>query len=128
MNFRSTSRQSGISLVGLLFVLAVLGVIGVFALKITPTVIEFMAVKKAIVAAKAAGTTPIEIRSSFDRQANTGYIDSVSSKDLELTKDGDQIEVSVAYQKKIPLVGPASLLLEYEATTASGPVQKKPVR
>ena len=128
MKFGSTSRQSGISLVGLLFVLAVLGVIGVFALKVTPTVIEFIAVKKAIVAAKAAGTTPTEIRSSFDRQANTGYIDSVSSKDLELTKDGDQIEVSVAYQKKIPLVGPASLLLEYEATTAPATLQKKPAR
>lgn len=128
MKSGSTSRQGGISLVGLLFVLGVLGVIGVFALKVTPTVIEFMAVKKAIAAAKAGGTTPVEIKRSFDRQANTGYIDSVSSKDLELSKDGDQIEVSVAYQKKIPLAGPVSLLIDYEASTSPVPVQKPPAR
>jgi hypothetical protein len=28
------------------------------------------------------------------------------------------VEVSFAYQKKIPLVGPASLLIDYEGSTA----------
>lgn len=100
MNKNTRPKQAGITLVGLIFVLAILGVVGVLALKIVPTAIEFMSIKKAMAAAKAAGTTPLEIRSSFDKQANTGYIDTISGKDLEFTKDGDQIDVSVAYQKK----------------------------
>ena len=117
-------QQRGITLVGLIFVLAIVGLIGVLALKVVPTAIEFMAVKKAIAAAKAGGGSPNEVRASFDRQATTGYIDSVSGKDLDIVKDGDQIEVSVAYQKKIPLMGPASLLMDYAATTASGSPKK----
>lgn len=124
MNKNTRPKQAGITLVGLIFVLAILGVVGVLALKIVPTAIEFMSIKKAMAAAKAAGTTPLEIRSSFDKQANTGYIDTISGKDLEFTKDGDQIDVSVAYQKKIPLIGPASLLIDYAATTASGSPKK----
>ena len=124
MNSSSKSRQHGITLVGLIFVLAVVGMVGILGLKVVPTALEFMAVKKAMTAAKAAGNTPTEIRSSFDKQANTGYIDSVSGKDLEFSKDGDQTEISIAYQKKIPLFGPASLLIDYEATTASGARKK----
>ena len=129
MHFQSAKKQQGITLIGLIFVLAVLGVIGVLGLKVVPTVIEFQSIKKAMAAAKASGTTPIEIKRSFDKQTEVGYIDSVSSKDLELSKDGDQIDLSIAYQKKIPLFGPASLLIDYAATTATTPVNapaKKP--
>lgn len=119
MTFGSLSKQGGITLVGLIFVLVVLGVVGVLGLKVTPTVIEFMSIKKAIASAKAAGPTPIEIRKSFDRQTQTSYIDSVTSKDLELTPNGDQVEVSIEYQKKIPMMGPVSLLIEYAASTAA---------
>jgi len=125
MNSRTKQTQRGITLVGLIFVLAMVGLIGVLGLKVFPTVVEFMSIKKAMIAAKAAGNTPTEIKTSFDKQATTGYIESVSSKDLQFSKGGDQIDVSIAYQKKIPLFGPASLLLEYEATTASG-VHRKP--
>ncbi|MEB0135564.1 DUF4845 domain-containing protein [Actimicrobium sp. CCC2.4] len=113
------------TLVGLIVILALAGVVGVLGLKVVPTVVEFMSIKKAIVAAKAGGSSPIEIRASFDRQASAGYIDSISGKDLDVVKDGDQLDVNVAYQKKIPLIGPTWLLIDYSATTAKD-VAKKP--
>jgi hypothetical protein len=112
------NRQEGVSLVGLIFIIAVLGMIAVLALKVTPTVAEYFSIKKAIATAKASGSTVREIQSAFDKQANVGYIDSISSKDLEITKNGEDIEVSFAYQKKIPLVGPTSLLIDYAGSTA----------
>jgi hypothetical protein len=48
------------------------------------------------------------------------YISSINSRDLIIEKIDGQTEISFAYEKKIPLVGPASLLLEYEGTTAKG--------
>ncbi|MDB5840878.1 MAG: hypothetical protein JWQ23_2830 [Herminiimonas sp.] len=125
MELRSKTRQGGLSITGLIMVLFIMGVIAVLGLKVFPTVTEYMAVKKAIVAAKAAGNTPAEVRASFDRQAEVGYIDSISSKDLEVQKNGDAYDVSFAYQKKIPLVGPASLLLDYEGSTASAAKAKR---
>ncbi|MBK4734259.1 DUF4845 domain-containing protein [Noviherbaspirillum pedocola] len=117
MNLRSKQKQFGLSLTGLIFVLAVVGLIAVLAIRVVPTVTEYMAVKKAIVAARNAGSTPQEIRAAFDKQAEVGYIQSVSGKDLEITRNGDVTNVSFSYQKVIPLMGPASLVLDYDGST-----------
>lgn len=126
MKLRSKAEQAGLSLVGLIFVLIILGMIAVVGMKVFPTVNEYFSIKKAIVTAKAAGKTVAEVKNAFDKQAEVGYIDAISSKDLEISRNGDELEISFAYQKKIPLVGPASLLLEYEGTTAKvQPAAKK---
>jgi type II secretory pathway pseudopilin PulG len=121
-----TQRQDGVSLVGLILVLAVLGFIAVLALKILPTYTEYRAVKNAIVAARAAGgNSAPDIRKAFDASATTGYITAINGSDLIIDRTGDGLDVSFAYEKKIPLVGPASLLLEYQGTTSPiKPTQK----
>ena len=121
----SENRQHGLSLVGFLFGIIIVALLAVLGMKVVPTVLEYAAIKKAIVNAKNAGTTVKEIQDSFDRQRETNYVESVSGKDLEITRTGDGWDVSISYQKKIGLFGPASLLIEYEATTASG-IAKKP--
>ncbi len=117
MKSRSNRKQAGVSLTGLIFTLAIIGVIAVLGMKIVPTVTEYMSIKKAIVAAKSAGSTPAEVRSSFDKQAEVGYIDSISGKDLEIVPQNGAMEVSFAYEKRIPLVGPATLLIDYQGST-----------
>lgn len=122
------NKQRGISLIGTIFVLAILAVIALIGLKVVPTVTEYMTIKKAIVVAKAGNTVP-EIRASFDKQADVGYVDSISGKDLDIEKTADGFEVSFAYEKKIPLFGPVSLAIDYEGSTAPatlGP-KRKPV-
>jgi hypothetical protein len=118
MGSRSKRNQRGVSLIGLIVVLAVVGVFGVTAMKIFPTVNEFYAIKRAVTSAKAAGSTPADIRMAFNRQAEVGYIDSIQGKDLEIAPGPNGMIVSFAYQKVIPLVGPASLLLDYHGSTS----------
>jgi hypothetical protein len=123
----SVKKHRGMSLVGLIFVLGILALLLVLASKVVPTVIEYMSIKKAISSVKAtSGGSVKEIQNAFDKQANVGYISSVSGNDLVIEKTETGLEISFFYTKKIPLVGPASLLLEYEGTTAkSGKVEKK---
>ena len=113
-------RQEGISLTGLIVVLALLGLVGVLAMKIFPTYTEYRAINAAIAKAKSAGGTPQEIRTAFDRSAEVNYISSISGRDLTIERIGGEIEVSFAYDKKIHLAGPASVLLEYSGSTAKG--------
>jgi hypothetical protein len=119
MKSRSNQKQAGVSLTGLIFILAIVGMIAVLGMKIVPTATEYMAIKKAIVTAKSAGSTPAEIRTSFDKQAEVGYIESISGKDLEIGAENGDVEVSFAYEKRIPLVGPASLLIDYQGSTTA---------
>ncbi len=114
------SAQRGVSLVGLIFILAMLGLVVLLALKIIPTYIEYRAISTAIVSAKAGAATIPEMRSAFDRSASATYIDSISGRDLDIVNDGGEIEISFAYEKKIPLIGPASLVLDYAGSTAKG--------
>ena len=117
--YKTHGRQRGVSLVGLIVVLAVLGFVGVLGLKIVPTYTEYRAIQNAIVTAKSiGGNSVVEIQKAFDASATTGYISSINGRDLVIGKENGEMEVSFAYEKKIPLVGPASLLLEYQGTTA----------
>ena len=111
-------QQHGISLIGLIIVLAALGFVGVLGMKIVPTYTEFRAINNAITTAKASGGSVVEMQKSFDASATASYISSISGRDLIIGKENGETEISFAYEKKIPLVGPASLLLEYEGTTA----------
>lgn len=123
---RGKHKQQGISLVGLILAIAVLSMVGLLAAQVLPTYSEYRAIQSAIVKAKADGTTPQEIINSFNKSAEVGYISSISGKDLTIERVDGGLEVSFAYDRKIPLVGPASLLLEYTGTTAkSGGAQPK---
>lgn len=118
-------KQCGLSLIGFLFVLAMVAIAVVMGMKVVPTAIEYVAVKKAIKMAAASATNARDIQLSFDKQRDVNYIDSVSGKDLEIAKTADGFEVSVAYQKKIPLFGPASLVLDYVASNVDNVMKKK---
>ena len=119
-----TSRQHGITLVGLIVVLAFFGLLAVLGMKVVPTVLEYQSIKRAINSAKVNAVTVRDVQTAFDKQANVGYIDAIAGKDLVIVKNGSDFDVSFAYDKKIPLVGPASLLLEYEGSTVTGASKK----
>src|SRR5262245_3695229 len=106
------SRQRGVSLFTLIFFLAVIGAVGAVLMQAFPSMIEHQAALKAINRAKDEGTVAA-VRSAFDRSAQVENINSISGKDLEVTKDGDRVVVSFAYEKEFHLFGPAWLTLKY---------------
>lgn len=112
MKMQLKSRQRGISFLGLLFVGGILAVTGVVAAQIFPTLVELQAINKAVNKARE-GNSMAEVRSIFDKAAAIDDIKSITAKDLEVTKEGDKIVVSFAYQREIHLAGPAYLTLKY---------------
>lgn len=110
------SAQRGITFFGLLFVGAVVGISGIIAAQVFPTFVEYQAVSKAAAKAQAGNSVP-EIRQTFDNAAAIDNISSIRGADLEITKEGDKVVVSYAYQREIHLVGPAWLTLKYAGRT-----------
>jgi hypothetical protein len=109
--------QSGVSLTGLIFVLIVLGVVGVFAIKLVPAYTEYSAVKDAIARAKEAGGTPREIQVAFDKNAGMNNVTAVRGRDLNITREDGEVQVAFAYEKRVPLVGNVSLVIDFAGTT-----------
>ena len=59
------------------------------------------------------GGSVAEVRALFDKAAQIDDIKSISGRDIEVTKEGDKVVVSFAYQREIHLAGPAWLTLKY---------------
>ena len=118
-------REAGVSLSGLIVVLAVLGALALVLIRVVPAYIEYRAIKGAIVKAKADGGTVRDMQTSFDKNAGINNVDAISGRDLEISRNGDATEISFEYEKRIPLAGNVSLLIDFAGTTdPSGVVSK----
>jgi hypothetical protein len=116
-NWRTRRQQRGLSIIGLIFIgLIVVGLLSI-GFRAVPAVIEYIAIERAVQKIKNEGTTVRDIQAAFDRHATIDDITSINSKDLDITKEGDQIVISYAYQKKIPIVDNVSLVIDFAGTT-----------
>jgi hypothetical protein len=110
-------RQRGLSLVSLIF----LGVMAIMLLtigfKLVPSLVEYLAIDRAVQKIKNEGSTVREIRNAFDRYSTIDDIKSISGKDLDITKDGDGVVISFAYSYSVPLADNVRLVIDYSGST-----------
>ena len=111
------AAQRGFSLFSLIFFGVIIALLVVVGARVAPTVTEYMTINKAVKKAAADGSTPAEIRASFDRTASVDYFDAIEGRDLDISKNGDRVVVSFAYEKEIALFGSAFLLLKYRGSS-----------
>jgi Domain of unknown function (DUF4845) len=109
------NRQHGISIMGLLTVLVILIVLALFAMKVIPSFLEFRTAKSAIEAIGRTAQNPADVRRAFENRAAIDNISTISSKDLEISREGNQLVVAFAYRKEVPLFGPVGLYIDYAA-------------
>ena len=84
-----------------------------------PAYIEFYSVQKALEQSLVDTrdlNSATEIRNAFQRRADAGYIESVQSRDIEITKAKNGVTVSISWTRKLPLVANVSQFLEFEAS------------
>jgi hypothetical protein len=115
-------QQRGVSLLGLLMICIVLVFVAILGMKLAPAYIEYSSVKKAMagMSGELRGATVADVRKAFDRRAQIDNIEVISGKDLEVSKDGNEIVISFAYSKKIPLVSNVSVLIEFAGSSDPG--------
>ncbi len=115
----SHRSQRGISFIGLLVLGGILAFLGVVGAQVVPTVNEYLAIQRAAKKAAAEGGTVAQVRAAFDRaQAIDDF--KLTGRDIDVTKNGDDVVVGFAYDREIHLGGPAYLLLKYKGSSASG--------
>jgi hypothetical protein len=119
-------KQRGVSLSGLLMVSVVLIFVLLLGFKLFAPYTEFFALQKVF---RSLVVTP-EVRNGTRREALAAWapyaqierISSISGDDIEITKDGNNVTISAAYQAKIPLFKNFTLLIDFNpSATSSGP-------
>ena len=111
------SRQRGLSLMALIIGFVILIVLALFAMKVVPSFIEYRTTKTAIEILARSAQTPADVRRGFDSRAAIDDIQTVSAKDLEITREGNQLVIAFAYRKEIPLFRGVGLYIDYAANS-----------
>src|SRR4029450_5803319 len=115
-NRRTRRSQRGLSIIGLIFIgLIVVGLLAI-GFKAVPAGVEDIAIERALQKIRNEGTTVQQIQEAFDRDARIDESASINWKDLDITKEGAQVVISYAYQKKIPIVENVSLVIDFAGT------------
>lgn len=115
------NNQQGISLSGLMFWGAIAAMIALVVIKIAPSAVEYYKIRNGVSAVAQQAkqdATVSELRRSYAKFAEIDHISDVRPEDLDITKEGSQVVISFAYDKKIGLFGPVSLLIEYRGSSS----------
>lgn len=111
-------RQTGLSLTGLLAAAIVIAFGALVAMKIVPSALEYQAIRSAVNKVVSSGANdPKQVQRGFDQQAAIDDITSIRGSDLIVERVDGSVVVSFAYEKRIPLFGPASLVLDYQGSS-----------
>jgi hypothetical protein len=110
---RITAR--GVTLIGLLLWAIVVAFVALIVVRVLPTINEYSTILRAVQKiAKEAPPTVAAARSAFDKQQEIEYsISSITSKDLQVTKENDKVVIRFAYDKEVPIFDPVFLLIKY---------------
>src|SRR5262245_46237109 len=111
-------HERGITILGFIFVAAVVIVVALVGFRVLPAYVEYFAVQKALQQSldDSPGGNVQEIRRAFDRKTSAGYIESVRPADVQVSRQGGAVTAAVSWQRVLPMIGNASILLDFDAT------------
>lgn len=113
-------RQRGVALSGLLFWGVIVAVVAMLGMKVAPSVIDYYTILKNVkaVAASSSGRTVPEIRSAYSKFAEVDHTQTLQPSDLDISKDGNEIVIAFAYEKRIHLFANVSLLIDFQGSSS----------
>jgi len=111
------NRQLGISLTGLIVGAFILIIVLLLGMKTLPPYLEFFTAKKmiTIIANEQRGGSVLDIRRAWQLKTAIENVESISEKDLEITKEAGEVVISFAYRKDIHLFGNVGVYLDFKA-------------
>jgi Tfp pilus assembly protein PilE len=114
-------RQQGMTMIGVLFVLALIGVIGYAGMRILPLYLNYMKVSRSMEATaqefKGDSVDQAALRRTLEKHWQIEDIDAVEAKDVEITKDEGATTMHVAYDDSAPYIANVSLTVHFDKTS-----------
>ena len=120
-------KQRGVSMLGFMFVAVVVIVIAMLAMKLVPAYIEYFSVKKILNSmgqdSETKSMSNADIRNSFSKRANVGYVTVVKPEALDIDRSGGKLVISTEYEYRTPLFANISLVVDFKATSDTSRIE-----
>ena len=122
MSKRNMKQQRGMTMISLIVVCVLLILVALVGIKVAPEIVEYTAIGKLVKATASdpanRGASVAQIRANYDKRKLIDNITAIAGTDLDISKEGNDIVITFAYAKKIPLYGPVSLTIDFEGSSA----------
>ena len=123
MNMRK--RQSGLTMISWVILIALIGFVGVFAFKLFPLYMEYSSINSALTtAAKNASPsdTPAQIRSSINSLFDVNSINDIKPEDIDIKKDTDTkaMVLTLDYNPTTNFIYNIDLVVHFHKTYTAG--------
>ena len=114
-------KQRGVSMFGFLLIAILVIMFAMLAMKLIPAYVEFFSVKKILNAmgqdTETKSMSNAEIRNSFAKRAEVGYVTVVKPDNLDIDRSGGNVVISTEYEYRTPLVANISLIVDFKASS-----------
>ena len=114
------NNQRGVALSGLLVWGIIIALVAVLGMKVGPEYLDYFKILKSVksISAGASSQTVPEIRAAYDRYADVNYISTLKGTDLDISKENNNVVISFAYERRIPLFYNVSLVIDFEGSSS----------
>jgi Domain of unknown function (DUF4845) len=113
-------RQSGMTFLGFLCLLALVGLVLYGAIRLVPVYLNYMRIVHNMdqVATEFKGDNPDQgqIRISLERHWTTDYISDVLAKDIEIKKEKDGVTLHLAYDQSVGFIANVAFTVSFDKT------------
>ena len=113
------NKQRGVALSGLLVWGIIITLVAVLGMKVGPEYLDYYNVLKCVksISPGAASQTVPEIRAACDKYADVNSVKVIKGTDLDISKENNQVVISFAYERRIPLFYNVSLVIDFEGSS-----------
>ena len=114
-------KQRGVTMIGWVILLVPIAIVLYAGIRVGPEYYDYYKLSSAMSeTAKALESdetlTPQNIRYALDKRFDTGYIDHIQGKDIDVARVDGGWNVTADYDSEVPLFGNMFLLLAFEKT------------
>ena len=113
-------KQSGITLLGFVIVLAVVGLFAYVGMKLFPMYSEFYSVKSALKGLSnepgIANTDPRKIQDLFFRRLYISYAENVKPENVKIKRVDNGWQMDVSYEVRKPVIANLDVVGKFNAT------------
>lgn len=115
---RLMRRQSGMTTLGVIILVAFIGIFAFAAIRLTPVYLNYMKVASVVsgVHEEYDGTNPTRaaIRQSISRRFDIDSVGVIRAKDVQVKTVDGGYEVAAVYSHKAPFIGNISFVIDFD--------------
>ena len=111
----SSRKQSGMTAMGIVLMLAIIGIFAITAIRLTPVYLEFQSIATIMngITTEPKNSSPAQLRGTIEKRLDVNNVTVVTPKDFKFSKKTGVMTVSIEYNAEAPFMSNVFFLVKF---------------